>query len=310
MAPSLPVWKRLLFATVIFVAFLALLEGALTALPWWMRRARGTVAAGPESAAVVVYCAGDSVTYGQDLKVDESYPWQLADRLRDRGLIDTRVMMAARPGAISRRLTQDVLPMIQRLPASQRPVVYALYGHNDYFIWDPDSTRGAFTGVQAPSDPRDDSSLRILRLLRWFRTASNQTAPNIDLTQEKLAEMARTLGDAARYLRGRGGDLVLMTYAVPPEPPASLPTHTAEIIHLTHVGQPVINAKLREIADDLDLDVLDLEVLIDTGEVWNTTWWMDNIHLTPMGLGRVAEEVEAHLLSSGLLDGPRQGSGT
>lgn len=301
MARPLPIWKRAVFAAVVLVAFLALVEGALTVAPWVMRRAHGRVKTGDDRSPVMVYAVGDSVTYGLGLELRHSYPWQLADGLVAAGRADVSVMMVARPGAIGRRIDQDLLPELESLAPGRRPLVYVMLGHNDFFSWDPDATLGAFDGIAAPEDPRTGGRLRLLRLFDWFHGAVESATPNLQMGDVSIGAFRTALAQCVLAVRARGGELVLMTYVVPPAPPPGLPTSTTEVLAQTHSGQLKINAVIRELATQEGVRLLDLEARVDTGAVWNTTWWLDNIHLSQIGLARVADEVQGHLMASGQL---------
>lgn len=299
MKPALPIWKRVLFSVSIFALFLVALEGLLALSPRLAMLAHGVMNRGDADDAVVVMCAGDSVTYGLNLDIQRSYPWQLADDLAARGYGGTSVMMAARPGAKSTQLNIEVRPWLLGLPANQRPVVYVMLGHNDFFMWDPDLNRGAFDGIQAPADPSD--GLRISRVLVWLRRNAEGTPTRLFMEPDHIQQLVANMQAARDLVREHDGQMFVLTYVVPGAPPPGLSTLSAQLIRESHLGQPVINALLREVAQDLDLEVLDLERLIDTGETWNTTWWLDNIHLTAHGLDAVAAQVETHLTSRGLV---------
>lgn len=304
MARPLPIWKRALFAAVVLVGFLALVEGALTIAPWVMRRAHGRVRTGDDRSPVMVYAVGDSVTYGLGLELRHSYPWQLADGLVAAGRQDVSVMMVARPGAIGRRMDQELLPELESLAPGRRPLVYVMLGHNDFFSWDPDATLGAFDGIDAPEDPRTGGRLRLLRLFDWFHGAVEAATPNLRMGDVSIGAFQTALAQSTQAVRARGGALVLMTYVVPPPPPQGLPPSTAEVLTQTHAGQLKINAVIRDLAAREGVGLLDLEARIDTGAEWNTTWWLDNIHLSRAGLARVAEEVQGHLMASAQLPPP------
>lgn len=305
MSKHIPVWRRLIYSLIVFVVFLGGLELLLKLGPRVVIWARGSMAELLAEDSVVVLCAGDSVTFGLNLDIQQSYPWRLADDLARRGYPHVSVQMAARPGSKTSQLRIEVLPFLDRLAPGQRPIVYVMLGHNDYFSWDPDLNEGAFDGVMAFGGEKIARDSRILKILSWASDSVTAQPTRLNMEPFLVEEQRELLRLTAARVHELDGELVVMTYVVPGLPPQDLPQLSAQLIRESHFGQPIINQQLRDTAAALGLPVLDLEAKVDTGAMWNSVWWLDNIHMSGTGLERVAAEVRAHLLDQGWLGAPQ-----
>lgn len=118
--------RRALWLTIWILAVLLLGEGALRTAGFVLRRdgAFGV----PRPGAQVIYCVGDSFTYGQGVEEEEAWPRVLGSLLRERAAADPlEVRPLAEPGMSS---TVATWRMSEALKAGDARLVLVLTGWN------------------------------------------------------------------------------------------------------------------------------------------------------------------------------------
>ena len=291
---SLP--RRVLYSAAILLVTLALLEGALSLLPRIYQWSRQDVVAQQQVGSRILLCIGDSVTSGQGLDADASYPRQLAARLSARGQ-DLAVRTLARPGADSGALPRDVTPNLIRLSDGARPIALVMLGHNDFLDWSGTGARAGFSSgsVEGHGDPREASGWRLVRLLRWFTTAWMEEVPAFKVDASRVSALQERFRRLQRAVLDQRGVLIVLTYAVPGTPPEGMSAQAAAVLRQTIDGQRAVNRVLRSVATGLGAPIIDAEDLIPDAATWDARYFQDNIHLTAEGYALLAERVDRSL---------------
>ncbi|MDG1478638.1 MAG: GDSL-type esterase/lipase family protein [Myxococcota bacterium] len=298
MASSLPLSRRIIYSGVMFVAFLALAEVVLTIIPT-LAVSNSTAGLAEETAGTVV-CVGDSVTAGVGVPAGQAWPDHLSLNLARH---DVSVLRAATPGAQVRDGIAQATQLVTALPEDARPVVLVMLGHNDALRWDPGARRGFERHRRAaePGDARTAAAWqpRIVRVARWVWTALADTGPFV--RDDALAALPAVLAPLQAAAADRGGQVVLMTYLVPGQPPDGLDPALAEVISAARRAQAGVNAEIRRTAADEGLALIDLEDIVSVGAVWDLADFVDHIHLSSDSSVRVADVVYRRLKRSGAL---------
>jgi lysophospholipase L1-like esterase len=298
MASPLPLSRRILYSGVMFVAFLALVEVVLAAIP--LLAVKNSTAGLAAGAAGTVVCVGDSVTAGVGVPAGQAWPDHLSLNLARHGV---SVLRAATPGAQVRDGVAQATQLVAALPEDARPVVLVMLGHNDALRWDPGARRG-FERHRREAEPGDSSieaswQPRIVRVARWVWTALADTGPSV--RDDALAALSASLEPLQAAAADRGGQVVLMTYLVPGQPPDGLDPALSEVITAARRAQAGVNAAIRRTAADNGLALIDLEDAVAVGTVWDVADFVDHIHLSSDSSVRVADVVYRRLRDSGTL---------
>lgn len=240
-------------------------------------------------------CLGDSVTMGFGLPREQSWPSELERWLETRG-VDAQVTNRAAGGSKVGHVAQRDAPWLARLPEQSRPLVLLMVGHNDLLAW------GGMGGLRAGAPPPPGAPAwepRLLRLLRWGVGMAREELPQQRISEEDVqlfTEQVRLLSKAAR---GRGGELVLLTYLIPGEAPADAEAQWAEVLAKKREHQLAINDLLRRVAATEQLPLMDLARGVPVPGTWDPAWFLDDVHLAPEGARRVAEAVGGWLETEG-----------
>lgn len=310
--PSIPVAKKVLFSAVILLFALLALEGALAVLPRALLVGRPARLDGDPAARTLLVCAGDSVTFGQNLPQHLSYPGLLGARVEELGLQGLSVFRYAEPSAELEDLSRKLLPDLAKLPDGARVVVLLMIGHNDFSDWRGQGARAAFGGAQGrarwlETDPRRLEGPRLLRIGAWGLNALREDAPELRADAATLARFERGITALARALPAGRGQLYLLTYPVPGAPPPEMQAATAQVLEHTRGLQRAVNERLRQLGAANALPVLDLERDLVVPDTWSEDWFQDNIHWTARTAQRVADLVWGAMLARGEL--PRGAEG-
>lgn len=283
--------------------FLVLLEGALTAVSpvaLWLRQRDQAPVEGR-----VIACLGDSVTMGYGLPRDQSWPAALQRWMEARSLDGTVVNRAAGGSKIGHVVSRDAT-WLTKLPAKSRPLTLLMVGHNDLLSWGGmgGGMGGGVGGNQRGMPPPPGAPTwepRIFRLFQWMRGVATEELPRDRISDEDVALFADQVRVLAKATRGRGGQLVLLTYVVPGQAPSGAEAQWSAVLEAKREHQLAINDLLRKVADAEQLPLLDLARGVPVSGTWDPAIFLDDIHLSPEGGRRVAEAVGGWLLVEGLL---------
>ena len=301
MAQPIPIARRMLYSAVVFAGFLVILEGALALLPRLLVDNDAAELATGSAGAVV--CVGDSVTAGVGIPQGQAWPDHLELLLARH---DIALLRAATPGAQIGGGLADATALIAALPEETRPIVLVMLGHNDALRWDPGARRG-FERHRREAVARDASASdpwqpRLVRIVRWGWGALREQGPEV--RDDALSTLPARLAPLRAATEARGGQVVLLTYLVPGQPPPDLDADLAGVISAARLAQAGVNAAIRHAAAEEDLALIDLESALPVGAVWDLTDFVDHIHLSPQSSARVADVVHRRLRRAGALDAP------
>jgi len=175
------------------VLALVLLEGVLrlaaAVLPARLQRAVTRAERPPEPGEVRILCSGDSHTYGVGVTPEESYPAQLEDVLRKRG-VRARVVNAGVPGQNSTQLREQ-LP--EKLAEYQPHIVLVWVGANNQWAPMDEDT--------AQPSTRFRDRFRVTRLVRLLFTKTEGVSGDF---RRELDDALAKVGETPE-LRGRPG---------------------------------------------------------------------------------------------------------
>jgi hypothetical protein len=289
------------FSALVFAGFLVLLEGALALLPrLLLDNDTAELAAG---AAGTVVCVGDSVTAGVGIPSGQAWPDHLSLLLARH---DIALLRAATPGAQVSSGLADALELVTALPEDSQPIVLVMLGHNDVLRWDPGARRGFERhrrAAGARSGQREAAwQPRLVRIVRWGWGALQQQGPEV--RDDALSSLPAHLAPLRTAAADRGGQVVLLTYLVPGQPPADLDADLAGVISAARLAQAGVNAAIRQTAADEGVALIDVESAVAVGAVWDLADFVDHIHLSPESSARVADVVHRRLKRAGALVAP------
>lgn len=258
-------------------------EGAVRAAGWVLGRDQPLAAHRP--GANVVYCVGDSFTYGQGVRREEAWPQLLAGLLRtETGADAPAVRTLAEPGRSSTVATWEVA---KALKAGDARLIVVLTGWN--------ANDGDFAAYAAAHDrpvpwtARADVWLEHSRLYRVAKQALTYRSRTLVLDDVEVVPQttAMTLYDFRAYqeialanlrrigrmCRAAGVPCVLLTYPHQDLPPNPY-THTeyyhalfgrtplaedAYLVHDRRPGEIAIDAVIRTAGEAEGLPVVDLQ---------------------------------------------------
>lgn len=304
--PALSLAKKILFSLGVFVVFLGVLEGALATLPRLWVVGRTPVLDSAQAGQTLVLCAGDSVTFGQGLRMEVSYPGQLGARVAAAGLRNVKVFRYAEPASDLGDVNERLLPDLARLQGDPRLIVLLMIGHNDLNNWEGQAVRGLFgsdvAGNQSTleTDPRRSRGPRLFRIALWIRNAVDHDVPTLRASAEDVSTFKGRIHTLAEAVAAHRGRLVLLTYVVPGAAPSDMPSNTAQVLEQTRDNQRAINQLLRDAGAERGLDVWDLERDIVVPVTWSAAWFQDNIHWTEATATLVSDYLWARLQAEGL----------
>lgn len=303
-AAPIPTRRRLLYAGLVFAAFLLLLEGALSLVSpveLWLRRDEITAA---NASGRLIVALGDSVTFGFGLPREQAWPARLQGWLVDRRLAghDGRglsVLNRASGGSKVGHVVERDAPWLAKRAPDSRPVVLLMVGHNDLLSWGGLASPQAGGPAPPPGAPR--WTPRLGRVLLWALGMAREELPESAFSDADVALFGDAVGAVEAATAKAGGELVLLTYLVPGEAGPEQPADLARLVHAKREHQLAINTLLRQVAAQRGLALLDLARTLPVPPTWDPDLFIDDIHLSPEGHRRVADAVGAWLLSTGRL---------
>ncbi|HVJ82811.1 MAG TPA: SGNH/GDSL hydrolase family protein, partial [Planctomycetia bacterium] len=243
-----------------------------------------------------VACLGDSCTHWGD----PPYPARLTSILKGRRGEPVETLNAGVAGYSSwqglQRLRRKVLPY--------RPDVVVIYfGWNDHWLWRPVTDRVAATAAAAESSTvRFVRNLRIVRAATVVREAiagsSNTAAPRV--LRVPPPDFVANLREMISLVRGAGGTPVLVT--APTSMTASTPASEFELLRdMSGAGFDTPKAlhdayvdAVRQVAAADGVALCDAALLLEV----EGSFLADRIHLSDLGMDRLAELIARTLASS------------
>jgi lysophospholipase L1-like esterase len=263
-------------------AVLLLGEGAVRSVAWLRDREAGGAAAPP--GARVVYCIGDSFTYGQGVEAHEAWPLVLARMLREGGGEDLHVRPQAAPGRSS-SVAVDLVAKAIRAGDARLILVLAGWNANDGDF----AAHAADRAAPIPWAVRVDVALersRLYRVAKHALTVRDRTLvmDGVPVVPQSTAmslydfrayqEIAeKNLRRIARMCRAAGLPCALLTYPhteLPPNPYTRSEyyhamfgrTPLAEADYLVadrRPGEIAIDAVIRRVGETEGVPVIDLQ---------------------------------------------------
>ena len=270
---------------------LALGEGAVRAAAWLLRRDQ--VLRPARAGANVIYCVGDSFTYGLGVERTEAWPQQLAALLRTQGEgAEPVVRTLAEPGRSS---SVAVLDVAKALKAGDARLVLIMTGWNandgDFAAW---ATR---RGRAVPWLTRADlwlSHSRLYRVAKQALTYRSRTLmlDNVEVIPQTYAmrlydfrayqEIARdNLEQIAQMCHAAGVPCAFLTYphqALPPNPYTRIeyyhalygrtPISDADyLVRERSPGEIAIDAVIRQVSNSEDVPLIDTQPAFEDATV-------------------------------------------
>lgn len=243
--------RRALFTFVAAMMLLSMVEIGLRIPAYIFRRDAGYSDL-PHGAGAVVFCIGDSFTFGTGVSRDEAYPQALERMLREAGLADIRVVNLGRPGHSS---AYALYCAAQAIKNESSPYLVVLAGwnanDNDFLIHAREKRQSA------PLSAYADQFLNWSRLYRLARQIATIKGRSADLGEVKLVPMApamrlynfrayqeicrKNLEQIARISKQRKVPLLLLNYPVQTLPPNECHLEL-EYYHLMH-GRTMLGEK-------------------------------------------------------------------
>jgi len=314
--------RRLLGFTLWLIVVLCLAEGAVRLAGWVLRRDQSL---GPMRAgANVIYCVGDSFTYGQGVRPEDAWPQVLATLLREEGgEAEVAVRTLAEPGRSS---SVAMLEVAKALKAGDARLLLIMTGWN--------ANDGDFAAYAAAHDravpwtARADlwlSHARLYRVIKHALTYRSRTLVLDDVTVipqttamqlydfRAYQEIARdNLRRIARLCHAAGVPCAFLTYPhqeLPPNPYTRTEyyhalfgrTPLAEddyVVRERRPGEIAIDAVIREVSEREDVALIDTQPAFAAALAAATTpgaglFLADWHHPTPKGHRLIAETVFA-----------------
>jgi lysophospholipase L1-like esterase len=310
----------------LFVFVLA--EGAVRLAGVVLRRDQPIAPARP--GADVVYCVGDSFTYGQGVDPPQAWPQVLAALLRDAGDTDVTVQTLAEPG----RSSSVALVEVQKaLRAGDARAVLVLTGWNandgDFAAWAAANARAV------PWTARMDlwlSHSRLYRVVKHALTLRNRTLvlDDVEVVPQTTGmrlydfrayqEIARdNLTTIARMCHAAGVPCAFLTYPhqdLPPNPYTKTEYYHAlfgrtpigdadYLIQDRKPGEIAIDAVIRTVAEAEDIPLIDTQSAFLAAAKGGALYLPDWHHPTPTGHRVIAETVFAALRAGGIVEKAR-----
>jgi lysophospholipase L1-like esterase len=232
----------------------------------------------------VVYCIGDSFTYGQGVRTEESWPQVLAQLLHEAGINGVQVRSLGEPGRSSSVVMQMVA---ERIKAGDARLLLILAGWNAN---DGDfAAHAAARNAPVPWTTTADIWLQHSRLYRVAKHALTYRSRTLELDQVKVIPQttAMSLYDfrayqeialanlttIARFCRTAQAPCAFLTYPhqeLPPNPYTRTEyyhalfgrTPLSEADYLIHDRQPgeiAIDAVIRLVGETQGVPVIDLQ---------------------------------------------------
>lgn len=290
--PRLPLYKRLIYGSVVFVAFLALLNKSLSLMPFFLDRSTAPTGPAVEGAASVV-CLGDSVTYGSGVSTSQSYPMVLKKQLQDRGFAQADVFNLGHPAAgtlYPQQVAHGEGTSLRGYPGQL--VILILIGHNDVTRWSKaplteeqlSQLKGSHSGNDTP----------LLRIWNWIAARWVEDLPEEALDPDASERYRTMLMDMRNaYPRAR---IYALTYANPGPPDTSVDPYAREVINRTRALQMQMNDIIRYWATTLRIPLIDLDKDLARPSLWSPDWYQDAIHLTPAGYEAMSTVIADRLI--------------
>lgn len=299
----IPLWRRIVYASIPLAAFLGLLELGLSFFPsaaMWVKNDSFD----PGQARVVIMGLGDSVTYGYGVSRGAAWPQQLAARVEAAGIDGVAVVGMGRPGAGIAQIVGVNLPRISTQAEGVRVIVVLLAGHNDALNWTGGGSN-PFDGATAAADTvpgrQVDTRPRLLRVVDWAWRSMEAEPPRVDVNPASLQFYIENLRSLVSTVSATGGRTFVATYLLPGEPTADLSAAQAEVIETSRQAQRSENEIIRQAAAATGADLIDLEREVSVPAQWSPAWFSDHIHPTALGQGRMTDVIEEHLVIAGAL---------
>jgi lysophospholipase L1-like esterase len=296
------------------VTVLLLAEGAVRLVAVVLRRDQPLAAAPP--GAGVIYCLGDSFTYGQGVPTEQAWPQVLGQLLRNQhGAAAPQVRVLAEPGRSSSVVVETVAKVLQ---SGDARLVLILTGWNAN-----DGDFAAYAAARHRTVPWtstvDDwlEHSRLYKVVKHALTLRGRTLLLDDVAvvpqttamslydfhayQEIGRQNLRTI---ARLCRTAGVPCALLTYPhqeLPPNPYTRTEyyhalfgrTQLSEADYLVHDRRPgeiAIDAVIRQVGQSEGLPVIDLQPAFETPSS-GPLFLGDLHHPTVEGHARMAETV-------------------
>ncbi len=308
--------RRALGFVLWLLVVLALAEGAVRLAGWVIRRDQGLGAG--TGGAKVVYCIGDSFTYGQGVKPTEAWPQVLASKLREvEGGAAPEVRTLAEPGRSS---SVALLEVAKALKAGDARLLLIMTGWNandgDFADWAARHDRAV------PWTARADLWLSHSRLYRVVKQALTYQSRALVFDDVKVIpqttgmqlydfhayqEIARdNLRQIARLCHAAGVPCAFLTYPhqdLPPNPNTKIeyyhalfgrtPITDADYLVADRLpGEIAIDAIIRTVGHAEDVPVIDTQPAF-ARETGGGLYLADWHHPTAKGHRLIAETVFA-----------------
>lgn len=318
--------RRIVAFTVWLVIVLGAAEAAVRGAGWVLRRDR---AIGPSRpGATVIYCVGDSFTFGQGVEPSEAWPHVLADELHDAGEADLTVQTLAKPGSSS---SVAMLAIAKALKTGDARFVLVMTGWNandgDFAAWAERHARAV------PWTARADLWLSHSRLYRLVKQAATYRSralvlDDVEIVPQTTAmqlydfrayqEVARdNLRRIAGMCHAAGVPCAFLTYPHRDLPPNRFTqteyyhaffgrTPLVEDDYLVHDRRPgeiALDAVIRTVAESSDVLLIDTQPAFASGvsdELFQKDWH----HPTALGQRLIAETVFTALRDRGVVAAP------
>jgi lysophospholipase L1-like esterase len=318
--------RRILASALWLIVVLALAEAAVRGAGWVLRRDQALGPARP--GANVIYCVGDSFTFGQGVDPSEAWPRLLATKLREAGDADVTVRTLAEPGRSS---SVALLEVARALKAGDARLVLVMTGWNandgDFAAW------AAAHARTVPWTARVDlwlSHSRLYRVVKQAVTYRRRTLvlDDVEVIPQTTAmqlydfrayqEIARdNLGRIAAMCHAAGVPCAFLTYPhqdLPPNPYTKTEYYHAlfgrtpisegdYLVHERRPGEIAIDAVIRQVAERADVPLIDTQpafVQASGGGLYQSDWH----HPTAKGHRFIAATVFAALRGGGSAASP------
>ena len=297
--PELSLGKKLGFSAVMVVVLLLMAEAAMAWLPWQRLIARDhAVGSGVQT---VILSVGDSVTYGDGVEAHEAFPNRLKAALEVRGVDGVDVVNAGEQGADAHRAADLLQRSLQAMPQGTRPIVTWLVGHNSFIQYQWRQAKAPRTGAGGGSEESSGWTPRLFKVLLWSWGAAAEEVPPVELDPRALAAYRQRFEGMARLVANRGGQFYAMTYLVPGAPTADMEPYQQAAFGANRAVDLKLNAVVRELAQEYDVPLIDLERRIRVPPDWDAEWFLDPIHPTPHGHQAIADTLREALVLDGAL---------
>jgi lysophospholipase L1-like esterase len=289
---TLSIQKKILFTAFVLALFCLAAELALSLVPRLLGVRQEGQYDGILGGGTVLYCLGDSVTFGSGVEKHESWPAQLGQQLAERGA-RIQVVNQGVSGMDTKVILQRERHNVEEAAAKgTRPVALMMAGHNDLIglgwrEWKaPDGEYAPPTTVQPP---------RLVRVLRWMAMLLRRQDKTVEIDEKALRSLRRNVKGIRDMLDAAGGRLYLLTYLLPGDPEGILRGNDAAAVKQGRLYQGRANEALRRISGDLEIRLIDIERQTEAPDQWDGAWFMDHIHPRSIGHSRIADTVRRHL---------------